>query len=298
MTDVPEICAALKGLQRQRKAHIRAKNREGNASGAMVRTALGWTLELPEKEREAIEKRASKIVKDIFDGELSRVPDGLEDIASSVEVFRDAMAPHEKRIAIIEREMVRLARELPVYPFARSVVGFGDKALAVVIGETGDLNLYPHFRHVWKRLGLAPFEGRAGSTWKLTGGMPEGGWATLGYSPRRRAEIYSMVGDPMGRLQWEAAKKSGTEFGRATGRYGEIYVARRERTKVSHPAGTPAQCKIDPLRWTKAHSHMDGLRIMTKALISDLWSEWRGSGRKLSATMSVALSTSLAAEAA
>ena len=47
------------------------------------------------------------------------------------------------------------------------------------------------------------------------------------------------------------------------GPYRAIYDRRRAATATAHPD------------WTKGHSHADGLRIMTKFLIRDLWNQYR-----------------------
>jgi hypothetical protein len=62
--------------------------------------------------------------------------------------------------------------------------------------------------------------------------------------------------------QLKAAKKSDTEFGKPKGPYGHVYVARREKMKLAHPDRP------------KAHAKADAMRIMTKALVADLWMAW------------------------
>lgn len=51
-------------------------------------------------------------------------------------------------------------------------------------------------------------------------------------------------------------------FAKSKNRYGEVYAARRAHTAIAHPD------------WTKAHSDNDARRIMTKALVEDLWRAW------------------------
>lgn len=159
--------------------------------------------------------------------------------------------------------MIAAVRQLPAWRWAEeAVAGLGAIGLAVIVGETGDLSRYPNFRHVWKRLGLMPFDGKACSVWRRAGDMPKGGWEQVGYSPHRRAQIHACVAEPMLKHQITAAAKTETEFGRPKGRYGEVYVERREKTKIDHPD------------WPKAHAHADAMRIMSKALVADLWAAW------------------------
>ena len=188
--------------------------------------------------------------------------DDFAEVATDIHVVALAIEPLVKRRKEIERDMVLAARALPVAQFAKGVAGFGEIGLAVLVGETGDLSNYPNFRHVWKRLGLMPFDGKACSIWRRSGGMPAGGWERVGYSPQRRAEIHACVAESMSKHQLEAAAKTDTEFGRAKGKYGHVYVARREKMKIAHSD------------WPKAHAKMDAMRIMTKALVADLWLAW------------------------
>jgi hypothetical protein len=63
--------------------------------------------------------------------------------------------------------------------------------------------------------------------------------------------------------QWVGAAKTEDGVGKPNGKYGEVYAARRAHTAVTHED------------WSKMHSHMDGLRIMMKEVLKDLWIEWR-----------------------
>lgn len=153
-----------------------------------------------------------------------------------------------------------MVHELPVYEWAKGVHGLGDLGLAVLLAEAGDLSKYPTKGHLWKRLGLAPMDGKAMSSWRSSGGLTADDWVEAGYSPRRRAEIHACIADPMFRLQTMV-----------DGPYRAIYDRRRAATALSHPD------------WTKGHSHMDALRVMTKYLVRDLWREWNRAASSSSA---------------
>lgn len=64
-------------------------------------------------------------------------------------------------------------------------------------------------------------------------------------------------------------------------KYGAVYEARRVRTQVTHPdwwCDRDGALKVDKSgKPTSAHGSADAARVMTKELISDLWSEWRRS---------------------
>jgi hypothetical protein len=267
--NTPLVCKAIQDLQVSRRFLIALRVKQTNACGALIRRAFNFSPEMAEVEREKVRKRSTAIVsnflsgKPIADADMEVVEAYRNDLTAVAAALRPLLLQEETTI----KTMVKMARSLPVAPWADGVLGFGDKALAVVVGETGDLSNYPHPRMVWKRLGLAPYEGHAASTWRTQSRRPralEGEeWTTLGYKPSRRAEMHAFIGDPMSRHQLISAEKSGTEFGSPKGPYGTVYVQRREKTKIDHPD------------WTPAHARADALRIMTKALIEDLWSTWR-----------------------
>lgn len=252
-SDARATCEDLQELQVFRKFFIGPANKQTNAAAALCRRVCGWSMQADEKQREAAKKRAVRIVTAALSGKQQKAEDAdtAAVIESDLNAIALSIAPGTARRLEIEREMRRKARQLPIYEWAKSIKGLGEIGLAVIIGETGDLSNYPNYRHVWKRLGLAPFEGKSYSLWRVEGGLDAEDWTRAGYNPRRRAEIYSCVGDPLFRAQ-SVAK----------GPYRAIYDKRRAHTAITHAD------------WTKAHSHNDALRIMTKALVSDLWSEW------------------------
>jgi hypothetical protein len=66
----------------------------------------------------------------------------------------------------------------------------------------------------------------------------------------------------------------------ALGTYGEIYARRRAQTaiRVEATADLPATIgeRFNPEKWTKSRCHNDARRVMSKALLRDLWRVWRG----------------------
>lgn len=288
--EVSQICEALQELQVSRRFIISLRIKQTNACGALIRRALGFTPTMTEDERKEVKNHASSIVKAYFSGKPLTGEDArvVEAYAVDLSVVAAALEPMLKQEASVVKEMERLAKDLPVHAWVEGVKGFGLRALAVLVGEAGNLSNYPNQRHLWKRLGLAPYDGLAGSSWRYpnrrTRELTAQEWTDLGYKKQRRAEMHAFIGDPLLRQQIISAEKSGTEFGAPKGKYGAAYVGRREHTKVTHPD------------WDKGHSRDDGLRIMTKELISDLWSEWRGSIVAVNATTQLAPAELIAAE--
>jgi hypothetical protein len=276
----PAVYDVLGEYQVQRRGDIRAINRLNNNIGAYARRAMGWSLALPEAERKKINTRAERFVRQVMvDGSA---PAGEEDrlydaVAPRIDVFRQSMSPLIADRTQIEKEMRKLARGLSAWTgFAADVKGFGELGLAVIVGECGDLAKYSGPCKVYKRLGLAPFDGHSAKAWRIPKWRPReltaDEWIGLGYSPQRRAEIHSVVSDPLFRAQTVAARRAGGDHCNNDAQfllvapYRLIYDARRAHTAGTHPD------------WTKAHSHNDALRIMTKELILHLCHAFAPSG--------------------
>ncbi|NBN62817.1 hypothetical protein [Pannonibacter tanglangensis] len=242
----------LAELQLRRKFYISLTNKQVNAIRALTRRALGWRAD--DEGREKINARAARIVASALSGKAQKPEDeaAFAALAADLAVCAAVLQPLAEARAEVEKDMRRAARKLPAYDFAKSVHGLGDLGLAVLVGEAGNLASYPKKGHLWKRLGLAPMHGQALSTWRRTGGLSADDWTAAGYSPRRRAEVYAVISEPLFRAQSVA-----------DGPYRAIYDRRRAATEAAHPD------------WPKLHSHMDALRVMTKSLLRDLRNEWR-----------------------
>lgn len=251
---VSPLLSQLAELQVRRKFYINLVNKQTNAAKALVRRALGWKYDADETERGKMNKRAAGIVSAALAGKEPKAEDAaiFGALAFDLAIISAAVEPCQKAREGVEKEMKRIAKDLPVYPWAKAVHGLGELGLAVIVGEAGDIGSYPKKGHLWKRLGLAPFRDKAMSSWRREGGLSADEWTAAGYSPRRRAEVYAVIGDPLFRQQ-SVVK----------GPYREIYDRRRARAAKTHPD------------WTKAHSHADGLRVMTKHLVRDLRVAWR-----------------------
>ncbi len=248
------LISQLAELQYRRKFYIGLVNKQTNAAKSLARRMLGWRYDAEEGDRKKLNDRAARIVAAAIAGKEPKAEDAevFNALAMDLAVTAAAIEPCQKARDHIEKDMRRLARGLPVYPWAKAVHGFGELGLAVLVGEAGDIGSYPKKGHLWKRLGLAPHDGKAYSTWRRDGGLTADDWVAAGYSPRRRAEVFAVISEPLFRQQSVVA-----------GPYRARYDARRARTAELHPD------------WTKAHSHADGLRVMTKYLLRDLWQEWR-----------------------
>ena len=141
----------------------------------IARSEFGYHTHLPEAERKKAMDAATKIVKAIRNGQEHA-------LSMLVRATDLAAAPWEEIQAGSEKEMVKLVKGLPAYAWVQGVHGFGALSFARIITETGDLSGYANPGMVWKRLGLAVFDGHAQRRTRDAEKAVE-----QGYSPRRRS---------------------------------------------------------------------------------------------------------------
>lgn len=253
MPDIQTDIDNLAEFQQRRKDYIQTINANTNRARSFVRRAMGWDPNDDEAKREKVNAKAATVVAKAFAGKGCDVPE----VEADLEVIAQSIEPLQKMRDGIEKEMRKAARRLPSWRWAEGVRGLGDLGFAVIVAECGDLGNYSNPAKVWKRLGLAPIEkggvSMAASNWRKKGGLTAEEWSAAGYSPRRRAEIFACVGDPLFRSQSVVV-----------GPYRQVYDRRRQRTAETHAD------------WTAGHSHGDAIRIMTKELLRDLWLAWNG----------------------
>lgn len=247
-----EIIDAITALHRKRNFMMEQRKRANLALGSLLRLMLGWHKDLPEAERKRIAKQAADYIKS-GDGPFADV------IAASDK----ARAPFEKIEGEALRDMVKLAKQLPVWTeFATAVRGFGAASLAVIVAEAGDLSDYASDAKLWKRMGLSPGQNRVAPN--LTGEARKQAWIDRGYSPVRRSRMWN-VGAAMIKAN--------------DGVYREAYERRRAHTMVTHPewwVDKAGKAKINKDgKPSSAHGAADAQRYMEKRLLRDLWKAWR-----------------------
>lgn len=233
-----------------------------NKLASFVRiNATDWHVDDDEATRAKAIKEAAEIIKAAKKGE------GLPEIVGLVAVTEKAREPADAERTKHEKAMESLATQLPVAPWVEAIPGFGMLGLATIIAETGDLAMYSNVAKVWKRLGYAPYNGKAGSTWKRPtwrGGdaaLTSEEWTENPFSGKRYALIHT-ISVWLKNKQWIGAAKTDDGVGKPNGPYAEVYAARRAHTAITHED------------WGKQHSHMDALRVMMKAVLKDLYLEW------------------------
>ncbi len=270
------VIADIVELQKQRVFCIKSQSRSDRSCESFIARSLGYRSDLPEKERKAIFARAASMRRAVekgrhewheshrvtaldADGDGQLVPDNHTSSATSVctpIILNSAMARKawDNHRAQVEKQMIRLARTLPVHEWQTNVAGFGDLGLAIIVGEAGDIGSYATKERVWKRLGLAVIEGERQQR-KSNAEQA----AAHGYNPRRRAEIWT-ISDSMFKHQWRGAKEENPAH--AVGPYGNVYAKRKTHTETRE--------------WTDGHRDNDARRVMLKALVEDVWRVWRG----------------------
>ncbi|MFC5358181.1 hypothetical protein [Azospirillum himalayense] len=272
--DLSHTIALIGELQVRRTFCIKQRNRMNNATAALIRRFLGWQFDMPEKERKALNSRAAAVMALIesgkeLTGEFASVGAVVAPLVLAAAKSRE---PLDNMLAETEREMRKLSKALPVWKdWALGVRGLGDLGLAVIVAEAGDIGSYATVSRLWKRLGLAVINGERQQR-KSDADLA----AEHGYNPRRRAEMFAVIGDPLFRGQWRGAKTEGDVViapAGPIGPYGEVYG--REKAKAA-PRIEATKELTAAQRWTPARVDKHARRLMTKALLRDLWRVWRG----------------------
>lgn len=257
----PDTIAALVALQRRRRFCIVSQSRINRSCEAFIATALGYRKDQDATARKAVWKQASAVRKAVEaggEGHENRDPAVTAAFSATADIVRASAAGRVHWDTLrdgTEKEMRRLARTLPAYAWVQTVAGLSDLGLAIIVGEAGDLSNYATKERVWKRLGLAVIGGQ-----RQRGLSDADAAAEHGYSPKRRAEVWAICSDAMFRKQWRGAKDDAPAH--AIGPYGAIYARRKAATADRE--------------WVPARRDADARRIMTKAVIEDLWRVWNG----------------------
>lgn len=276
-----DIIEALIQQHRNRRFAIKTQQKLDRSLESFVRRNFTtWSPDLPEKEAAKQNARVHQIIK------VARDPDDTDAIATlvrpQVEAIDASREIWDQQRAVAEKERLRLVRMLPIAAWLETVKGAGPSSLADIIGEAGDVGSYATHSKLWKRLGFAPYDGLAGSTWKRETWRPRKltseEWIANPFSGERYGIMRSLA-DSMFRANWQGAdnKNNDTGASRPSGHYGELYARRRAHTKITHED------------WSDGHAHADALRYMFKRYLRDLWKAWRRADRIVSETTKNAL---------
>lgn len=255
-----EIVNDIRSHHRRRRFAMKLQQKLDRALESFIRVnATNWSPDLDEAEREKINKEVKAIIKSVRAGE----PHPLADVVTTSD---QARRPADEMRASEEKAMTELAEQLPVYPWVENMRGAGALGLATIVAEAGDLSNYPNPAKLWKRLGFAPFDGFAGSTWKRETWRPRKltaeEWIENPFSGERYALMHQ-IAVWLVNAQWIGKAKTASGEGEPNGPYGGFYAARRAHTLTTHPD------------WSDGHRRMDALRVAMKSFLKDLLLQWR-----------------------
>ena len=246
------ICEQLRELQSNRVVAVRMCLRIENAFAAMVRRAMGFRTDLPDKERAKIRKRASALMSAMKSGGAIKADAPIAKALSAMFIATtESLKPYEAYREALERDMRTLVESLPAYDWIKTIRGAGSLGLAIIVGESGDLSNYPNHRHLWKRLGLAPPEAYRKPTLD--------GDTKLLVPRRRRSSIWTIADSLL----------------KASGEYADIYKARKQYEVDRHPEFAGKDTGDGKLH-VKMHCHRRAARFTEKLFIRDLWMAWTG----------------------
>jgi hypothetical protein len=250
--DLESVVAEIKSWHRQRCFAMEQRKRADLSLLSFLRTQLGWSLSLDEKARKAIATEAQSLLalgEKVVKGKATGIGNPAFGNWSSVIVAAvTARRVWDDIENAAVKEMSRLAQSLPCWPsFCEPIRGFGPVSLAAIVGEAGDLGSYSNPAKLWKRMGLAVFDGvRQGGLGK---NAPKESWIAHGYNRQRRSRMWN-IGDTLIK-------------GNRTGGYRALYLARKEYERERAAGMTPMQV------------HRRAQRYMEKRLLKNLWQAWR-----------------------
>ena len=220
----------IRGLWRQRQDLHKAEKSLTNNIKAKCRRFCGGD-----------KKDAGVLYKSIFGQGDHILTVEAETVTLPFFVAREVLIKERKQT---EKALKNLAHELSVWEWVLRVRGVSEISLISIVGEAGDLSNYATISRLYKRMGLAVFDGRCQRKVKDREDAKR-----QGYNPLRRSVMWS-VGACLIRSR--------------NLHYKAIYDTRKE-FELQNP-----EVK------TKIHAHRRAKRYMEKAFLNDLWKQWGG----------------------
>lgn len=235
------------------------------------------TLDDLERTRIAAENRLRQFTRTEVDSDGELRGFGLTlahpDVAQ-LSVLVDGLAALEHQAAL---QIQRAVRKHPLGPWIKATIGVGEKQAARLLAAIGDpyintLHNRPRtVSELWAYSGLHVLPGGhcsagdqnppAAEEPTSAGGdthLRRDAHLSTGVAARRRKGVKSNWSTDAKMRAYLIATSC---MKQRTSPYRDTYDTRREHTATTHPD------------WTLGHSHADGLRIVSKAILKDLWRE-------------------------
>ena len=170
---------------------------------------------------------------------------GLDDQSPVVQTVKAQLETLENLEHAAILDLQRAMRKHPLNTWRKGAKGVGEKQLARLLAAVGD----PYLRgdngqprtvsQLWAYCGLHTLPGEDGNTAARRKKGAQANWST---TAKTRAYL----------IATSCLKQTESP-------YRAVYLERRERTAATRPD------------WTPGHSHADGLRVASKAILKDLW---------------------------
>ena len=249
-----DIYETLRNLQVIRRHYIRNQTRLNNSISGLARWQLGWRLDLPKKERDAITTKAKAMIEEMRAGDMTGP--GKDALWPHLFIVDRALEPFEMPREETTENMMELAGQTPGMSVINKTLGVTELGLAVILGEAGNPSEYPNIQKFWKYLGWAPEKE-----------YPKGEKREGRKVPRRRkGEVYGVIVPCLIQAQTRIVRdKNGKDTGRriARGPEGELYLER----KAMYLARFIEEGRKNP----KADADKLAVRVMLKAFLAKIW---------------------------
>ena len=259
--DITATIAEIVTLHRLRQNAIKAQTKLSLQGQAVIRLLVP----ADETPKEKAKARYAAIYK-------AAATDPTHDLHDYVAPYLHAGRPLDEQRAVYERQLVKAAKRLPVYPWVKSVRGFGDISFATIVGECGDIGTYKSVSAVWKRLGLAVIDGnRQGNPGKSASADD---WIAHGYNRQRRSVSWNMRANIIGAQgMWRPLFGESVRTNHDLTLYQQVFAerARMYAGRLDVPVAESAKGKES----YSEHVVRRAARYAEKLLIKHLYLEWR-----------------------
>lgn len=236
------LVAQIVQLHRMRRRWLKARN-------ALILQGKAFGRAVCDGDKEAGSAAFDRVMK-------GKTGPNDDDLAMALVPFIASIEQFDATIKPVEKQLEKLAKKLPIAPWAKGVTGLGWGSIAAIVGEAGDLSKYPSVAGVWKRMGLAVIDGD-GRQRKVADADRA---LAHGYNPERRSVVWNMA-DSMSKHQRTWFDKETGEVRKPAGQYGIVLEA--EKAKALEKG------------LSKLHAENRGKRHMSKAVLKDMTLEWR-----------------------